>query len=234
MDASRPVVFVVDDDRHVRTALARLLRSAAYETSTFSSVVEFLAAHEPYRPGCVILDLTMPDCDGLAVQKALMGPDGPLRPVIFLTANGSIDASVRAIKSGAVNFLIKPVEEAELFAAVDEALRLDAAQRAQASFRRHATSRLRTLSPRERQVLEYLLDGRLNKQIAAELGTAAKTVKVHRGRVMRKMGVRSVAELVGLAAEAGVHQKRVLRTLMERSIRRWGRQASPRTGDAGT
>src|ERR1051326_6669796 len=115
MDVSAPVVFIVDDDEDVRTALARLLRSAAYKASTFSSGAEFLASHESERPGCVILDLSMPDCDGLAVQKALLSGDRPFRPVIFLTANGSISTSVLALKSGAVNFLVKPVEEAHLF-----------------------------------------------------------------------------------------------------------------------
>lgn len=207
MDVSAPVVFVVDDDEDVRTALARLLRSAAYEASTFSSGAEFLASHESERPGCVILDLSMPGFDGLAVQKALLSGDCPSRPVIFLTANGSIGTSVRALKSGAVNFLVKPVEESELFAAVDEALRLDAARRAQDSTHRLARCRLRSLTPRERQVLEYVVAGRLNKQIAAELGTVEKTIKVHRGRVMQKMGARSVAELVNVAAEAGVQHR---------------------------
>src|SRR5690242_13027307 len=117
--AAEPVVFVVDDDPDVRTALTRLLRSAAYETSTFSSGAEFLALHDCHRPGCVILDLAMPGCDGFAVLRGLQSSEGPVRPVIFLTANGSIGTSVRALKSGAVNFLAKPVEESELFAAVE-------------------------------------------------------------------------------------------------------------------
>jgi FixJ family two-component response regulator len=155
----------------------------------------------------VILDLAMPGCDGFAVLRGLQSADGPLRPVIFLTANGSIGASVRALKSGAVNFLSKPVDESELFAAIEEALRLDAARRAQDSSHRMARHRLLSLTPRERQVLEHVLAGRLNKQIAAELGTVEKTIKVHRARVMHKMGARSVAELVSVAAEAGLQYK---------------------------
>jgi len=209
--AADPVVFVVDDDPDVRTALTRLLRSAAYQTSTYGSGAEFLASHDSRRPGCAIVDLAMPGCDGFAVLRGLQGTDGPIRPVIFLTANGSIGASVRALKSGAVNFLAKPVEESELFAAVDEGLRIDAARRAQELSSQMARQRLLSLTPRERQVLEQVLAGRLNKQIAAELGTVEKTIKVHRARVMQKMGARSVAELVRVAAEAGVQYKGGLR-----------------------
>jgi FixJ family two-component response regulator len=196
-------VYVVDDDASVRTALARLLRSAGFEPITFGSGAEFLAAHEPERCGCVILDLSMRECCGWDVQSTLAASGSP-RQIIFLTANGSIGASVRAIKAGAVDFLIKPVEERQLFAAIDEALRIENAERERQSLTRIIARRVSSLTPRELEVLEHLLAGQLNKQIAAGLGTSEKTIKVHRARVMRKMGVRSLAGLVYLIASAGL------------------------------
>lgn len=203
MDTPPATIYVVDDDADVRKALARLLRSAGYESRAFATGAEFLAAHDPSVPGCIILDLAMPDCGGLEVQ-ACLAASGSRRPIIFLTANGSIGTTVRALKAGAVNFLMKPVEQNELFAAVEEALRVDAAERTKESFQKRVAQRLASLTPRERQVLEHVVAGRLNKQIAADLGTVEKTVKVHRARVMHKMGARSLAELVHLAASLGI------------------------------
>ncbi len=197
MDKSPPIIFIVDDDADVRQSLGRLLR-ASYVTRTFSSSVDFLAAHDPQPAGCIILDLAMPDLDGLAVQASLAA-SGCCRPIIFFTGNGSIPQSVTALRAGAVNFLIKPVATSELFAAIEEALRIDALQRRTGSLRQVVAERLSTLTPRERQVLEGVVSGRLNKQIAADLGTVEKTIKVHRARVMHKMRARSLAELVRLA-----------------------------------
>jgi FixJ family two-component response regulator len=203
MEGSLATIFIVDDDADVCRAMSRLLRSAGYSTLTFSSTSEFLAQYDPEPPGCILLDLTMPEHDGLEVQ-AMLASAGSKRPVIFLTGNGSIPATVAAIRAGAINFLTKPVTEPRLFEAVDEALRVDARQRSMGRQQRVLKQRLDSLTPRERQVLEQVIHGRLNKQVAADLGTVEKTIKVHRARVMRKMGARSLAELVQLATTVGV------------------------------
>lgn len=197
-----PVIYIVDDDPSVRRALERLLQARPCRVRAFGSAAEFLAAHDPEPAGCIILDLALPELSGLEVQEYLMAI-GCHRPVIFLTGNGDIATSVRAMKVGAVNFLTKPVESLKLFCALQEALDIDARQRRADSLRIMLEQRLKTLTRRERQVLEQVVAGRLNKQIAADLGTVEKTIKVHRARVMQKMGVRSLAELVRFAALAG-------------------------------
>jgi len=207
MDNSLATIFIVDDDADVCRALGRLLRSAGYNTRTFRSALEFLAEHDPEPAGCIILDLAMPELDGLEVQ-AMLAASGCLRPVIFLTGNGTIPMTVTAIRAGAVNFLTKPIGERSLFEAVDEALRIDATERNSGRLRFVIRERLGTLTPREREVLEHVVRGRLNKQIAADLGTVEKTIKVHRARVMHKMGARSLAELVQLASSAGIVAQR--------------------------
>jgi FixJ family two-component response regulator len=197
-------VYIVDDDPEVRRALARLLRAAGYTTRSFGSASEFLVSGEARLcAGCIILDLAMPGLNGLELQQCLT-ESGCHRPIIFLTGNGDISKTVRAMKAGAVNFLTKPVDDRELLAAVEEALRLDAAGRAAWSTRHLVSERLNTLTRRERQVFEQVVAGRLNKQIAAELGIVEKTIKVHRARVMRKMQAGSIVELVHLASVAGV------------------------------
>ena len=203
MEGSPAMIFIVDDDADICRAMSRLLRSAGYSTRTFSSTSEFLAQHDPEPPGCILLDLTMPEHDGLEVQ-AMLASAGSRRPVIFLTGNGSIAATVSAIRAGAVNFLTKPVTEPRLFEAVEEALRIDARHRSIGRQHIVLQERLDSLTPRERQVLEQVIQGRLNKQVAADLGTVEKTIKVHRARVMRKMGARSLAELVQLATSVGL------------------------------
>ncbi|MDQ2695037.1 MAG: response regulator [Pseudomonadota bacterium] len=198
-----PTVFLVDDEPSVLRALDRLLRSAGLNVAAFASPQAFLDGHDPQARGCLVLDVAMPGLDGLALHRALGARDSPL-PVIFLTGHGDIPMSVRALKQGAVDFLCKPVHDDDLLRAVHEAIEQDRlgrqARREEADIRR----RLATLTPREREVLERVIAGRLNKQIAAELGTVEKTIKVHRAHVMEKMQVRSVAELVQLAARAGV------------------------------
>ncbi len=202
LEKSEPVVFILDDDLDVRAALGRLLRSAGYRTREFDSAAAFFAVHRDV-PGCILLDIAMPGQDGFEVQARLRR-EGYLRPVIFLTGNGNIQQTVTALKGGAVNFLTKPVEEQRLFQAIDEALLIDAEHRGEAVIHRAVAKRLNTLTPRERQVFELVVRGRLNKQIAAALGTVEKTVKVHRSRVMHKMGAHSLAELVRLAGELGI------------------------------
>jgi FixJ family two-component response regulator len=199
---SDAVVFILDDDVDVGAALGRLLRSAGYRTREFDSPASFLAVHQE-EPGCILLDIAMPGQDGFEVQARLLS-EGCAHPIIFLTGNGNIQQTVAALRSGAVNFLTKPVEERRLFRAVDEALQIDAEHRGEALFHRTIARRLSTLTPRERQVFELVVRGRLNKQIAASLGTVEKTVKVHRSRVMQKMGAHSLAELVRLAGALGI------------------------------
>jgi FixJ family two-component response regulator len=199
------VIYIVDDEADVRKALSRLLRSAGYTTRLFGSAGEFLVSGEArFSAGCIILDLAMPGLNGLELQEHLSTSDCH-RPIIFLTGNGDISKSVRAMKAGAVNFLTKPVDDHELLKAVEEALRVDASVRAMWSLRHSAFAKLDTLTPRERQVFEKVVAGRLNKQIAAELGIVEKTIKVHRSRMMRKMNATSVVALVHLASLAGVN-----------------------------
>ncbi len=154
-------------------------------------------------PGCLLLDVCMPGLSGLDLQRTLVASPGA-RPIVFLTGRGDIQTSVHAMKEGAVDFLTKPVDDTQLFAAVDQALKRDAEQRLERAIRDTIQRRLAMLTPRERQVMAHVIRGRLNKQIAADLGTGEKTVKVHRARVMSKMVARSVAELVQLAARVGV------------------------------
>jgi FixJ family two-component response regulator len=204
VNAIPTVLYIVDDDPDVRRALARLLRAAGYTTRSFGSASEFLVSGEAcLSAGCIILDLAMPGLSGLELQECLTAY-GCHRPIIFLTGNGDISKTVQAMKAGAVNFLTKPVDERELFTAVEEALRVDAAERAAWSTRHCVSERLGTLTRRERQVFEQVVAGRLNKQIAAELGIVEKTIKVHRARVMRKMHAGSIVELVHLASVVGV------------------------------
>jgi FixJ family two-component response regulator len=193
----------VDDDPDVRTATSRLLHAADYQTRTFESAAEFLANHEDEVPGCIILDIAMSGLTGLQLQERLV-ERGCVHPIIFLTGVGNVPISVKAMKAGAVNFLTKPVEEDELFATVDEAIRLDQSGRRLRARKQIISHRLERLTPREREVFQLVIAGRLNKQIAASLGTVEKTVKVHRARVMHKLGARTVAELVQLAACVGV------------------------------
>jgi len=204
VNAIPTVLYIVDDEPEVRRALSRLLRAAGYTTRSFGSASEFLASGEArLSAGCIILDLAMPGLNGLELQECLT-EYGCRRPIIFLTGNGDISKTVRAMKAGAVNFLTKPVDDRELFAAVEEALRVDAAGRAAWSTWHSVSERLSTLTRRERQVFEQVVAGRLNKQIAAELGIVEKTIKVHRARVMRKMNAGSIVELVHLASVVGV------------------------------
>jgi FixJ family two-component response regulator len=197
------VTFLVDDDKAVLNALARLLKTTGYETRAFTSPQDFLAAYNSTLPGCIILDLSMPGLDGLALQRELAERQ-PVPQVIFLTGTGDIARGVQAMKAGAVDFLTKPVDPAALLKAVERARAEDEKARSALKDRELVDRLIARLTPRERQVLDYVVLGRLNKQIAATLGTVEKTIKVHRGRVMAKMEVRSVAELVRLTERAGI------------------------------
>lgn len=206
MSLSGGTVFIVDDDPDVCRAVGRLVRGAGYEVREFNSARDFLMAHEPEPHGCLLLDLSMPDVDGLQLQQRLTA-SGCHRPIVFLSANGDVHNTVRAMKAGAVNFLTKPVDEDELIEALAEAVALDAAGRAHWESRNTVAGRMATLTPRERQVLEKVVAGRLNKQIAAELGTVEKTIKVHRSRVMQKLHAASLIQLIEIAKLAGISPK---------------------------
>lgn len=190
-------VFLIDDDPGVLKALKRLLAAKGYETKSFTSPREFLASHDPAQPGCAVIDLAMPGLDGLALQQAL-AKQAFDRPVIFLSGQGSVSCTVRAMQAGAVDFLEKPVSSADLLSAISRAVERDGRLRRVHNETNSIQDRIKRLTPREFQVLRHVIAGRLNKQIAADLGTVEKTVKVHRSRMMEKMRVRSVAELVRL------------------------------------
>jgi FixJ family two-component response regulator len=192
-----PTIYLVDDDERVLVALKRLLTAEGYFVACYSSGEEFLRGHDGDVPGCAIVDLSLPGIDGFGIQDTLSsGLAG--RPVIFLTGRGDIPASVKAMKAGAIDFLAKPAEASMLLAAVEQALRRDSEAREDRGRRTAVEQRLSSLTPREREVLTRVVAGRLNKQIAVELGIVEKTIKVHRGRMMSKMGVRTVADLVRL------------------------------------
>lgn len=202
MDNEAPFVNVVDDDALVLRSLGRLLRSAGFAVRTFPSSEEFLSKTQSGEPGCLVLDLTMPGVNGLDLQ-AQLARTGNECPVVFLSGNADISQSVKAMKAGAVDFLTKPVDREKLLAAVRIAIGKDVNARAARQARDAIASRLAALTPREHEVLAGVVAGKLNKQIAAELGTAEKTIKVHRARVMKKMRAGSVAELVFLARGSG-------------------------------
>jgi FixJ family two-component response regulator len=196
-------VFLVDDDPAVLKALSRLLRSAGYDPQAFKSAADFMTTYHPDSPGCLVLDLSMPELTGLDLQHWLAQTKSPL-PVIFLSGRGDVPTSVKAMKDGALDFLTKPVDEKALLRTVESALQRDTEVRGKRAEETALLTRLGSLTPREREVMEGVVLGKLNKQIAAELGTVEKTVKVHRARVMQKMGAESVAELVRMAERVGI------------------------------
>jgi FixJ family two-component response regulator len=204
MAAPGPTVFVVDDYAPVRRSISRLLRAAGFAVAAFASAQEFLAQYDPNAWGCVVLDIAMPDLNGLELQS-ILASTGSLLPIIFLTGEGDIPKTVRAMKQGATNFLTKPVNDEDLLAAVRTAIEKHRAIRQEQTELSEIRARLAMLTPREREVLDYVIAGKLNKQIAGDLGTVEQTVKVHRARVMEKMKVQSVAELVRLTERCGIN-----------------------------
>ena len=202
MSDTAPTVFVVDDDVSFLTSLARLLRASGFQVKTFSSAADFLAQLSPDARGCVVTDLQMPGMNGIELQKALADSDNPL-PILFLTGQGDIPTSVKAMRHGAENFLTKRDPKEELLAAVQLALARDVQDQAEHVRQRELHSRFGRLTPREREVLTHVLRGELNKQIAADLGIDERSVKRHRTSLMAKLEIQSVAELGQLAAQAG-------------------------------
>ena len=204
------MVYLVDDDPSVRKALARLIRASGYAIKTFASAREFIEfKSETTEVACLVLDVRMPGINGLDLQNALRASNVPI-PVIFISAHGDIPMSVQAMKAGAVDFLPKPVQSKTLLRAIDQALARAALTNKNFAEKARLQAGFDSLTPREQEVLALVVSGRLNKQIAYELGTVEKTVKVHRARVMEKMGAGSLAELVRIAEKLGIPAKQVV------------------------
>lgn len=202
MTERRAVVFVVDDDASVLKAFSRLLSAEGFEVRPYGSARKFLDEHDPDAPGCAVLDMVMPGLTGLDLQSRLSGP-GRDRQIVFVSGRSDVPMSVSAMKGGAVDFLTKPVNDTELIRAVQTAIERDLRNRRSESERQRLEAQLARLTARERDVFDKAVKGRLNKQIAVDLGISEKTVKLHRARFMHKLGVRSIAELVHLADRAG-------------------------------
>src|SRR5450631_721171 len=191
------VVYVVDDDDGMRRALGTLLSTVGYKTAVFSRPSEFLAAFKPDSPGCLVLDIRMPDMSGLEVQQHL-NRMGSMLPIIFITGHGDVPMAVQAMKEGAFEFIQKPFRDQDLLDRINHALKHDAENRNTVARRAEVLHRLESLTPRERQVMDLVVDGAANKVIAIDLDLSERTVEIHRHKVMEKMGARSVAHLVKL------------------------------------
>jgi len=197
-----PTVFVVDDDQAMRSSLKWLIESIGMQVKTYGSADEFLSSYFPGRVGCLLLDVRMPGMSGLELQAHLARKDSRL-PVIIITGHGDVSMAVKAMKSGAVDFIEKPFHDEELLTSIRNALKFDEKRRALQSRRAEIAVRLAELTPREHEVMEMVTEGRANKEIATVLRVSAKTVEAHRARVMDKMGASSLAELVRMALIAG-------------------------------
>ena len=202
-DRGAPIVFLVDDDPSVLGAMTRVFRAEGWPVETFRSAEAFLAREQPWANGCIVLDVTMPGLTGLELQRRLAAM-GVSLPIVFISGHGNIPMSVQAIKSGATDFLTKPVPAEVMVAAVRAAIDEDAAARRSRAGTAALRERLDALTPREREVLAALAAGKLNKQIAADLGVVEQTVKFHRARVMERMQAKTVAELMHIAAQLGI------------------------------
>ena len=200
---SGAVVHIVDDDEPTRTAMARLIATEGHEVRTYAGAAELLAALRPGEPGCIVLDVQMPGLNGLQLQAKIAEREDPL-PIIFLTGHGQIPDSVRAIQHGAIDFLTKPAEGVVLLAAIARALAQDAVDRDARQRLRELRERYERLTPREREVLGHLIAGQLNKQAAADLNIAERTIKLHRARIFEKLETDSMAGLTRIAMELGI------------------------------
>ncbi len=204
MNKNKAAIFIVDDDESVRSGLKRLLKSAGYSAETFATATDFLEYNNKYEgPACLVLDVKMPGLSGFDLQEGLSAASYAM-PIIFITGHGDIPSSVRAMKKGAVDFLSKPFEDQDLFDAISVALKKDSKNRSVLSERENIQQRLDQLTLREYEILTFVITGVLNKQIAKTLNISEKTVKAHRAKVMAKMCVNSVAELVRIVEKVGV------------------------------
>jgi FixJ family two-component response regulator len=195
--SASPVIYVVDDDDGMRRALDTLLSTVGYKTAVYSRPTEFLAKFKPDAPGCLVLDIRMPDMSGLEVQQQL-NRMGSMMPVLFITGHGDVPMAVQAMKEGAFEFIQKPFRDQDLLDRINHALKQDAENRSTVARRAEVQHRLETLTPRERQVMDMVVNGAANKVIAIDLNLSERTVEIHRAKVMEKMGARSVAHLVKL------------------------------------
>jgi FixJ family two-component response regulator len=202
VNSDSPVVFVVDDDHRVREALSGLISSAGLRVAVFGSAAEFLEHERPDAPACLVLDLQLPGTSGLELQQQLVGGDAP--PIVFISGHGDIPSSVRAMKAGAIEFLSKPFDDRELLQAIDSAIDRDRIERQKRSELAELQRHYNLLTPREREVLPFVVAGFANKQTGADLGTSEITIGVHRGQIMRKMAAKSLAELVRMADKLGI------------------------------
>ena len=196
------IVYVLDDDARVRESLTALLSSMGRKVVAFASATEYLQFSRPDLPGCLVLDLDMPEITGLELQRQLADQEGP--PIVFLTGRGDIPSTVKAMKAGAIEFLSKPWDEEELVQAIDVAIAADGQARVMYAELNALRKRYASLTPRERDVLPFVVSGLLNKQTAGELGTSEITIRIHRGQIMRKMAADSLADLVRMAAKLGI------------------------------
>ena len=203
MTPETPTVFIVDDDLSARRALSRLMRVEGLQAEPFASARAFLESGYRNRPGCIVLDVQMPEMTGPELQD-LLAELGVGLPIVFLSAHGDVPIAAATMRKGAVDFLTKPVDCSDLFAAIERAMVADAERREQHAAKASFAEQIATLTPREQEVMTYVITGMLNKQAAAQLGISEETVKIHRGRVMQKLNIVSVAELVRLCERAGI------------------------------
>jgi FixJ family two-component response regulator len=202
MQTDRPIVYILDDDSRIREALSDLLDANGYTAMAFEKAQDYLSFKKTDTVSCLILDMDMPGMTGLELQQEISGTDAP--PIIFLTGHGDIPSSVKAMKAGASEFLVKPFDEADLLRALEDALQQDRADRTKRTELEELKKRYALLSPREREVLPFVVSGLLNKQTAGELGKSEITIRVQRGQIMKKMAAQSLADLVKMTTKLGI------------------------------